>query len=213
MFEFAAFGFVYLAWWTWPLMAGIVFGTMWAAMWLDTRKHRREDAAAGPHPCLAFMGTDASGQSDHWCWQREGHAGDHVNQWGVPSSDFTEDDEMSVVGWARQQMTAHRCTAKSTTEGLTCVLDAGHDGPHTAPPELGPERVCLRSSNCYMISDHEGPCQLDYSDDPRQDVVIRDITISGLCTHGEDGAGNPDGCWKPAGHDGPHMIMGSSEEF
>lgn len=206
MFESAAFGFVYLAWWTWPLMAGIVFGTMWVAMHLDRRRDRKEDAAAGPHPCLAHLGTETD-QTEWWCWLKEGHAGVHRNQWGV---DVTEETG---------EMTASRCTAESVIDGWSCFLDAGHDGPHHDQPNpmqswrgwarLNPEQACTRSSNCYMIDGHDGPCHLDYSDDPRQDVVVRDTTVSGLCTHGEDGKGNPDGCWKPAGHDGPHMIMGS----
>jgi hypothetical protein len=93
MFEFAAFGFVTLVWWTWPAIAGIVFGSMWAALWLHDLKQKREDKASGPYPCGYYMGTDISGQVDHWCWQRESHAGEHVNQWGVPLSDFEAEGE------------------------------------------------------------------------------------------------------------------------
>ena len=125
MFEFAAFGFVTLVWWTWPAIAGIVFGSMWAALLLHDLRTKREESAKGPYPCMAYMGTDVSGTVDHWCWQREGHGGE-------------------------------------------CVLEYG-------------------------------------------DTQVS--TDSGLCTFGEDGNGNPNGCWKPAGHTGAHMILGQSEEF
>lgn len=86
MFEFAAFGFVVLAWWTWPVMAGLVFTAMWLALrlhdWQETRRYETD----GPHPCLAHLGTEPDG-TEWWCWLREGHSGVHLNQWGV---DVTE---------------------------------------------------------------------------------------------------------------------------
>jgi hypothetical protein len=80
MFEFAAFGFVTLVWWTWPAIAGIVFVSMWLVLWLDSRKEGQADS--GPYPCLAHLGTEPDGM-EWWCWLREGHAGVHLNPWGV----------------------------------------------------------------------------------------------------------------------------------
>lgn len=92
MFEFAAFGFVTLVWWTWPAIAGIVFASMWLCLYVDRRRDEREQADHGPVPCLMYMGKDLSGEMDHWCWQQEGHAGEHMNQWGVPAHDFEHEE-------------------------------------------------------------------------------------------------------------------------
>lgn len=130
MFEFAAFGFVTLVWWTWPAIAGIVFGSMYLAMLVSTRRDRKEEKASGPYPCLAHLGTEPDGM-EWWCWLREGHAGVHLNQWGVDVNQ-----------------------------------------PMVAPGGPDPEPYA-----------------------------------GSLCEWGEDGDDNESACWKPAGHDGPHMIM------
>lgn len=92
MFEFAAFGFVTLVWWTWPAIAGIVFASMWLCLYVDRLRDERTQADHGPVPCLMYMGKDLSGEIDHWCWQQEGHVGEHMNQWGVPAHDFEHEE-------------------------------------------------------------------------------------------------------------------------
>jgi len=89
MMEYAAFGFATLVWWTWPLMAALVFFSVWAAWSTVTWQEDRRDRDA-VRPCLEYLGPDVSGGVDHWCWQRDGHDGEHLNQWGFPRSDFDE---------------------------------------------------------------------------------------------------------------------------
>lgn len=190
MFEFAAFGFVTLVWWTWPAIAGIVFGSMYLAMLVSTRRERKEEAAGGPYPCLAHLGTEPDGM-EWWCWLREGHAGVHLNQWGVDvNQPMVEpggpDDDMVPVGGGL-------CGWGEDGDGneSACWKPYGHDGPHMVmekaawqSPDPHPMTVCLRSSNCYLRSsncylrnEHEGDCQLDYSDRPGSLDQDRDLVM------------------------------------
>lgn len=176
MFEFAAFGFVALVWWTWPAIGGTVFLAMYLGLALHLRQERKADAAAGPHPCLTHLGTEADGM-EWWCWLREGHAGVHLNQWGVDVNEPVVEpggpyDDMVPVADGL-------CEWGEDGDGneSACWKPHGHDGPHMVmekaawqmPDNTG--TVCLRSSNCYLRNEHEGGCQLDYSDHPDMDQV------------------------------------------
>ena len=94
MFEYAAFGFVTLTWWTWPILCAVVLLAVYAAQrlsaWRD-RAYEKRNRSLTPEPCVAYMGTDTD-DYDHWCWLRDGHDGEHRNLWGVPQSDFDADE-------------------------------------------------------------------------------------------------------------------------
>ena len=93
MIEYAAFGFAVLVWWTWPALWAVVVTAVYAShrvsAWRDRQLEAKQER--GPEPCLIHMGTDPDG-FEHWCWLKDGHAGPHTNQWGVPQGDF--DDEL-----------------------------------------------------------------------------------------------------------------------
>lgn len=94
MFEYAAFGFVTLVWWTWPVLWAVVLSAVYASYrasaWRDARLEAVHDR--GPEPCLTHMGTTPDG-TEHWCWQKDGHPGPHHNQWGVSQDDFDADPD------------------------------------------------------------------------------------------------------------------------
>lgn len=118
MFEFAAFGFVALTWWTWPAIAGIVFASMWLVLWLDTRKQKRAEADSGPYPCLAHLGTDPEG-SHSWCGQLEGHDGPH-GVWAIDALQWPamDPDPINDVVCLRSS----NCYLRNDHEG-ECQLD------------------------------------------------------------------------------------------
>lgn len=93
MFEFAAFGFVTLVWWTWPLIGVVVcLGTYIAyklALWQDHRYEQR--MGHDVQPCMRHMGTDSTGL-EHWCWQLEGHESPHKNEFGAGPYDVEPDE-------------------------------------------------------------------------------------------------------------------------
>lgn len=90
---------------------------------------------------------------------------------------------------------------------------------------------------CWLKDGHTGPHmnqwgvpQEDFDDDEPTDEEIMELGATimaahpevprgemqsppglpvppALCEWGEDGAGNESACWKPYGHDGPHMIQ------
>lgn len=142
MIEYASFGFAVLVWWTWPVLWAVVMTAVYASYRVSSWRDRKREEALGRDvvPCLRHMGTTADGV-EHWCWQQDGHAGPHHNQYGVPQDDF---DVEHQEAWENES---------PTDEELVIPVS------------------------------------------PR------------LCTWGEDGSGNESACWKPHGHDGPHMVQ------
>lgn len=199
--EYAAFGFATLTWWTYLILLVVVFTAVYGVWTLVSWQERREERAAGPRPCLWYMGTDMSGEGytmDHWCWLRDGHEGQHINQWGVPQEDFNDTGEP-----------VHYCFESEDQGVWGCTLVYGHDGDHNSyrAPVTEPDPV-----SCEWIPGSSSP-SCDWS---------RDCTVHGtvipmddsqvdpakpLCTYGETVSGNPNACWKPSGHTGPHMVL------
>lgn len=78
-----------------------------------------------------------------------------------------------------------------------CWNQHGHDGPHLNQWGVDPSQDLTEPVTIAEVAEEMG------------DAVVPEAPT--LCTYGEDGEGNPDGCWKPAGHDGAHMIMGQGQ--
>lgn len=135
MFEYAAFGFVTLVWWTWPVIGAITFTAVYAAyrlaQWQEHRYERR--TGRDVQPCLAHMGTTADG-IEHWCWQQDGHKEPHHNQWGVPQSDFDDDelDREFPPDRGPVKVGPHLCPYNEDghENAQACWKMEGHDGPH-----------------------------------------------------------------------------------
>lgn len=135
MIEYAAFGFMTLKWWTWPVLWAVVLFSVYSAQrlsaWRDARLEARQER--GPEPCLAHMDTDAD-QFEHWCWKRFGHDGPHMNCWGVPQDDFDDElehefppDEELVVPVSPGLCTWNEDGGENKS---ACWKMAGHPGPH-----------------------------------------------------------------------------------
>lgn len=136
MFEFAAFGFVALVWWTWPVIGAVTFSAFYLAFRLISWQEQRHDRRMGHDvkPCMRHMGTAPDG-IEHWCWQQDGHAGPHHNQHGVPQDDFDvehpeawenefpPDEELQLVGDAER-------VCPYWNSNTYCDARYGHDGPH-----------------------------------------------------------------------------------
>lgn len=140
MFEFAAFGFVALVWWTWPVIGAVTFSAFYLAFRLISWQEQRHDAIEAlfkPKPCMRHMGTAPDG-IEHWCWQQDGHAGPHHNQHGVPQDDF---DVEHQEAWENEfppdeelivPVSPGLCTWNEDGRGneSACWKMAGHPGPH-----------------------------------------------------------------------------------
>lgn len=198
MMEYAAFGFATLTWWTYLILLVVVFTLVYGAWILVTWQERREERAAGPRPCLTHLGTEPDG-IEWWCFRQEGHDGPHLNHWGVdPSEDYVDTDEGM-----------HYCFDFGGPDTWGCTLVYGHDGDHNSyrAPVTEPDPV-----SCEWITGSSSPA-CDWS----RDCTVHGTVISmddsqvdptkPLCTYGEDGNGNPNACWKPSGHTGPHMVL------
>ena len=148
MLEYAAFGFVTLKWWTWPILWSVVLIAVYAAQrlsaWRD-RADEKRNRSLTPEPCVAYMGTDAD-DYDHWCWRRDGHDGEHRNLWGVPQSDFeAEPDELDrVVDAVKERHPEVPWDELQTPPGLKGLCSWGEDGGGN-------------ESACWKIEGHDGP--------------------------------------------------------
>lgn len=94
--EYAAFGWVALKWWTWPLMFVVIMGGMLAGLWLDAWCGKRRDKKADPGPfqCGALVvnhGPHGNGYEVYaWCHQRHGHADDHRDEYGLTTQNYAD---------------------------------------------------------------------------------------------------------------------------
>lgn len=79
--EYLAFGFVTLKWWTYPIITGVVLGSVWLGFRLEELREKRQHRADGPYPCFAHLGTGPDG-FEWWCRLKEGHDGPHRNELG-----------------------------------------------------------------------------------------------------------------------------------
>lgn len=134
MFEYAAFGFVTLVWWTWPCLWAVVLVAVYGSQRLSAWRDRRieQNQSLDVRPCLIHMGTTPDGR-EQWCWQQRGHDGPHLTQWGVPQEDFEleheeawEDEELVVP------VSPGLCTwnEDGRENKSACWKMAGHPGPH-----------------------------------------------------------------------------------
>lgn len=236
--EYAAFGFATLTWWTYLILLVVVFTAVYGVWTLVSWQERREERASGPRPCLEHMGTDMSGETDHWCWLIDGHEGQHINQWGVPQEDFNDTDEEirycfeSAVGDGQvlgctlvyghvgphrshqapvtEDEEGHYCFDFGGPDTWGCTLVYGHDGDHNSyrAPVTEPD-----PASCEWLPGSSSPA-CDWSRDcPVHGTVEVSMNVSPVdptkrfCTYGEGGNGNPNACWKPSGHTGPHMVL------
>lgn len=122
MMEYAAFGFVALKWWTWPLVFVVVMAAVWGAVRLSTWQDHRKYEAFGPHPCLKHLGTEPDGR-EWWCWLREGHAGPHHNEWMVSEDDIREAPSVPPVSISEVATETNPCLVLSG-----CALGENHRG-------------------------------------------------------------------------------------
>lgn len=206
--EYAAFGFATLTWWTYLILLVVVFTSVYGAWILVTWQEQRGERAAGPRPCLEHMGTDMGQVHDHWCWLIDGHEGQHINQWGVPQEDFTSEED-----YVNTDEGMHYCFDFGGPDTWGCTLVYGHDGDHNsyrAPvTEPGPVSCGWLPGGLSPSCDWSRDCTVHGTG-----VIPMDDTqvdpAKPLCTYGEDGNGNPNACWKPSGHTGPHMVLDSS---
>lgn len=67
----------FLPWWTYVLIATIVFTSAVVAVWLAGVAFEKSVSDDGPFPCGEHLGTDDDGAED-WCWQVAGHDGEHL---------------------------------------------------------------------------------------------------------------------------------------
>lgn len=134
MFEYAAFGFVTLVWWTWPCLWAVVLAAVYGSQRLSAWRDRRIEQNQGldVRPCMVHLGTTPDGL-EQWCWQQRGHDGPHLTQWGVPQEDFDleheeawEDEELVVP------VSPGLCTWNEDGQEnkSACWKMAGHPGPH-----------------------------------------------------------------------------------
>ena len=70
----AAYGWVALPWWTWPLIFTVVMAGVYAGMLLDRLHDRREHKA---HPCEHLIETSDVNGVGVWCRRPHGHTGSH----------------------------------------------------------------------------------------------------------------------------------------
>jgi hypothetical protein len=168
MFEYAAFGFVTLKWWTWPIMWSVVMIAVYSAQrlsaWSD-RRHEKRNRSLTPEPCVAHMGTDAD-DYDHWCWLRDGHDGEHRNLWGVPQSDFdAQEDELDREFPPDEELRVI-CGHAYVRQGqqVACALPPAHDGLHDSEPGTVMAKLCTwnedgagNESACWKWEGHDGP--------------------------------------------------------
>lgn len=165
MFEYAAFGFVTLVWWTWPCLWAVVLVAVYGSQRLSAWRDRRIEQSRGldVRPCMVHLGTTPDGR-EQWCWQQRGHDGPHLTQWGVPQEDFEleheeawEDEELRLEkmcghGYVRQGVNVH------------CALPIEHDGLHDSEPGTVLGRLCGwgedgadNESACWKMEGHDGP--------------------------------------------------------
>lgn len=68
---YAIWGYMALAWWTWPAMFAVVMLAVYAGLRLGERSARLKD----PRPCNRHVATDSDG-FEWWCQMRDGHDGE-----------------------------------------------------------------------------------------------------------------------------------------
>lgn len=120
-------------------------------------------------------------QRQIWCHEMHGHDGPHTSEWGLTQAEIDED----------------------------LSEPAGVDAEEIWPvPEW-------KAQPPAKLEDHATFENLRMARPPEPEQVSSDIdspgTTGGLCTYGENGAGNEEACWKEDGHDGPHMVQGPNE--
>lgn len=99
MIEYAAFGFVALKWWTWPVVFAVVLTAVYAATHLDHWIESRKPAPLSM--CGALVASpgapeDADGYGVHvWCHRAYGHRGIHRDEFGQSAEDYEIPDGKS----------------------------------------------------------------------------------------------------------------------
>jgi hypothetical protein len=126
MFEFAAFGFVTLVWWTWPAIAGIVIASMWLVLLAHDRQDRKREADSGPYPCLVHLGVDVEG-SHSWCGQPEGHDGPHGG-WAIDALRWQSTEGEQPYKGVSVCLRSSDCYQPANHDGA-CLLQYG-DAPY-----------------------------------------------------------------------------------
>lgn len=213
-------GMITVEWWQLGVIGvGVFFAVLIAdriSARMDERREARQDTEHGPYPCLKHLGTEPDG-FEWWCWNQHGHDGPHLNQWGVEVDTAEYVAPATIADTAAEDPMHSRClrsalcSLKNGHEGI-CYLESGDQCTEREYPD---GHRCLLNGPHPFADHHYGhwPEAEATEVNANGDVVVPGVEAKAptLCTYGEDGEGNPDGCWKPAGHDGAHMILGQGQ--
>lgn len=143
MISAVQFGWATLTWWSWLLMALVVFASTYGAYRLASWQEERD---AGPRPCFEHLGTFERERSrtDAWCFLPAGHRGVHRDH-----------DGFALEELAGLYAEAIAPTPARDTETMQLPKLLRETRPPSDAVFSGP---CSRSTYCYRPDGHGGDC-------------------------------------------------------
>jgi len=140
MISAVAFGWATLTWWSWLLMALVVFSSTYGAYRLASWQ---ENGRTGP--CLEHLGTFERRRSrtDAWCFLPAGHRGVHRDHDGFAPAE--------LAGLYAENIPAAPVQDTDTMR-LSELLASPDNDPDFFPGN------CTRSAYCYRPDGHDGEC-------------------------------------------------------
>lgn len=216
-----------LEWYVYPVIILCVAIPMAVVWTIEHRREQRENERRliFPEPCFHHMGRTVDGRQI-WCHDIYGHDGGHTSEWGLTQEEVDEDlSEPAGIDaeeiWPVREWKA----APDTGPVVTSTTMAPEPEDHTTFENLRPAQPkapdrCpnkdVAGNQCFYSAGHGGEHYIRSYPPVEESVVSEqdaELAMGTVCPYGEDGSTNENACWKPIGHDGPHVVAEQSGLF